>query len=356
VKRWLVFALLLGACGTPQEDLRRRLLRSWTERTILPLYAELETRCQELEARSSELCASSSDERLTATREAWWAARAPLKQAEHFGFGPYAEEPLRYGPELDFWPVRPANIDETLAGDAALDAGTLGASKKGLPVVEYLLYVDVDSDLEAAFAAGGRRCQYLGVVASDLPVQARLLREAWEPSQGNFSGELVDAGQGSTRYDTLDLAVGEMVNRLGFIVENMRTDKLEKPLGIGSGGTPQPDKAESQFSARSLEDLRDNLRGVERSFFGTNGGKDEVSLEEYLRSRGHELGPLLRLRLDACQAAIDAIELPLTEAISQDAAAVELVLTELEALQRTIQVDVIGALALSVSFNDNDGD
>jgi len=340
----LVAAWLCSACGTPQEDLRRRLLRSWTELTILPLYADVETSAQELEAENAELCAEPTADNLNAARDAWWAARAPLKQAEHFGFGPYTEEPLRYGPELDFWPVRPDSIESVLADDAEIDAETMGAAQKGSPAIEYLLYT-VD---ETAFTSDGRRCAYLAAISADLPLQARLLREAWEPTGGNFAAELIDAGQGSTRFETLDLALSEMVNRLGFIVENIRTDKL-----VTAGNE---DKAESQFSARSLQDVRDNLRGVERSFFGTEGGKQEVTLEEYLRSRGHDLGPLLRSRLGACYAAIDAVPLPLTEAASEDPASLAALQEELVQLQRAIQADVLGALSLTVSFNDNDGD
>jgi predicted lipoprotein len=335
---------LCAACGPPQEDLRRRLLRSWTERTILPLYAEVETRAEELESENAALCADPSAESLGGARDAWWAARGPLKQAEHFGFGPYTEEPLRYGPKLDFWPARPDSIEGVLADDVEIDADTMGAAEKGSPAIEYLLYT-VD---ETAFTSDGRRCAYLAAISADLPLQARLLREAWEPTSGNFAAELIDAGQGSTRFETLELALSEMVNRLGFIVENIRTDKL-----VTAGNE---DKAESQFSARSLQDVRDNLRGVERSFFGTDGGKQEVTLEEYLRSRGHDLGPLLRSRLEACYVAIDAVSLPLTEAVTEEPAALETLQDELVQLQRAIQTDVLGALSLTVSFNDNDGD
>ena len=151
------------------------------------------------------------------------------------------------------------------------------------------------------------------------------------------------------------MALSEVVNRMGFTIEIIRADKLGVPLGTTSGGTPQPDKAESQSSGRSLEDLRDNLRGLERLYYGDEP-TGQIGLDFYLRFRGHEFGALMRAELDASQAALDAIPGPLTTAITAAPASVNQAIETLGALQRFIQVDVINALALTLGFNDNDGD
>ena len=103
-----------------------------------------------------------------------------------------------------------------------------------------------------AFAEDARRGQYALTISRDLIVQARALREAWDPEHGNFLDELVGAGRTSTRYDTLNRALGEVVNRMGYTLENMSAEKLAKPLGDSAGGVPQPDQVESPFRGPPL--------------------------------------------------------------------------------------------------------
>ncbi|MCA9627607.1 MAG: hypothetical protein KC766_08080, partial [Myxococcales bacterium] len=129
-------ALVLGRACLPEDtvDVRRRLLRSWTSELAIGDYQQLVSASRALGARAGELRDEGGDAELTAARQAWNVARAPLKRAELFGFGPYLEEPERFGPKLDFWPVRPDAIQAVLAGTGvlnALSARSLGAPAKG---------------------------------------------------------------------------------------------------------------------------------------------------------------------------------------------------------------------------------
>jgi uncharacterized protein len=345
-------------CGpTEIEDSRRQLLTSWGQRFLLASYRDFEARSVELEARSNALCSAPSVEALEAARAAWWAARAPWKQSEVFAFGPYSDEPQRFGPKIDFWPARPDTVEEVLASTDPLTPETaagMGAAGKGMPAIEYLLY-QPGIDVVTAFSPGSRRCEYLLAITADLVVKAGELTAAWDPTQGNFLGELTQAGKSSARFKSLHDALGEVVNRMGYTLENIRGDKLGRPLGTTSGGAPQPDKVESPFSGRSLEDIRDNVRGIERLYFG-EPARDEAGLEGYLVKRGKTFAKLMRAQLDATFAALDAVPEPLTEAIATSRDSVQAAIDQLGVLQRAIQVDVINALSLSVGFNDNDGD
>ena len=353
-------AILRGAvaCGpTEISDRRRELLTSYGEAFLLADYAEFEALCVELAATTRALAEEPSEANLEAAREAWLVARAPWKRAEVFAFGPYSEEPQRFGPKIDFWPARPETVEETLAGDDELDADSaarLGAPAKGLHALEYLLF-EPDADVLSLFEEDPRRGEYAVAIADDLIVRAHALWEAWAPDYGNFMGELTGAGRTSTRYDTLNRALGEVVNRMGYTLENMSAEKLAKPLGDSAGGVPQPDQAESPFSRRSLEDLRDNLRGIELLYFGS-AERGLLSLDSYLLSRGRHLSERFRARLTACYAALDAIPDSLEVAVESDPASVRELMARLGELRRLIQVDVINALSLSVGFNDNDGD
>jgi uncharacterized protein len=350
-------AQLVTACGAVEiEDSRRELLTSWGDGVLLPLYRDFEAGAGVLSERNAELCRTPDETTLGAARDAWWDARAPFKRAEVFAFGPFQEFPWRLGPKLDFWPARPDTVDEVLAGSTPLDpeaAAELGAPARGLPAIEYLLYPP-DLDVLAELGPDTRRCEYLAAISADLVARAGDLRHAWDRHGDDYLGELIDAGRDSATFMTLEMAVGEVVNRMGFLLENMRNDKLRKPLGGSVDGPPAPDAAESRFSQRTLEDLRDNLRGLELVYFGPDGGAP--GLGSYLRTRGKDFDPFMTARFDAAMAAVDAVPEPFTVALLEEPRTVVKLIDALGELGRAIQVDILNALATNVGFNDNDGD
>jgi predicted lipoprotein len=348
--------MLATSCG-PSEipDRRRELMRSWGEAFLLANYRDLAALAAELQAKAVELRDAPNSETLAAAQSAWWQARARWKRADVFAFGPYSEEPARLGPKIDFWPARPATIEDVLADESPLDAegmDLLGAPAKGLTALEYLLFAE---DALQEFESNPRRSDYVHALAFDLVLRSEELWRAWHPSFGNFLGELLGAGRESTRFPTLNAALGEFVNRIGYTLENARTEKLGRPLGDTADGTPRPELVESVFSQRSLEDLQDTLRGVALLLLG-EATAGIGALDSYLEARGRHLGGRFRAQLAACHAAIDGIPAPLASALVQDPESVRTLMRKLSALQRLVQVDLVNALSLTVGFNDNDGD
>ena len=356
----MLLALLpLWTCGeeggAASGDLRRQTLESLGESVIMPMYRDVEQTAGELDAAAKAFCATPDSAGLDATRDAWWSARRPWKMAEVLAFGPYAEEPVRLGPKMDFWPAREDTLRGVLEGDAALTAESvsgLGAASRGYPAIEWLLYAD---DALEGFEGEPRRCEYLVALTEDLATNARLLREAWDPEAGDYLGELLRAGEGSEAFDTLPMAVGEVANRMAFMCENIRKDKLNTVLGADTT-VIQPELAESRFSGRSAQDILDNLAGVEALFTGEYGGQEGEGFADYVARRGMDLEPAFQSALADATGALEALPGPLTEAVEQDPAAVEATLEPLRQLQRVIQTDMIGALGVQTSFNDNDGD
>jgi predicted lipoprotein len=346
---------LAGCASEGEGDTRRMLLERWGTGLIVPLYAEFERRSQALEASVDALCAAPSEPGLASAREAWVEARAPLKRAEVFAFGPYSRPEFRIGPKIDSWPARPADVEEWIASESPVDAATLatlGVWHKGLPVIEYFLYSPEASSMAELSIA--RRCEYLRSTAAELESRARELHLAWAPEGGNFAEQLSGAGRTSTAWRSLRDAFSEIVNRMGFTIENARRDKLGRPLGEMTG-SPDPNVAESRFSGRSLVDILDNLSGIEAVFFGDPAG-DVPGLSSYAIERGQNFDQRFSTALANARAAIAAVDVPLTEAVTAQPERVREVSAKLGELQSLIQVDLIGALGLSLNFNDNDGD
>lgn len=354
-----LLALVAGVAGCASEgegDTRRELLERWSTELIVPLYAEFEQRSVAVAGALDTLCATPSETTLAAARAAWADARERFKRAEVFAFGPYSRPEFRIGPKLDSWPARPDTVEEWLAGSDPVDPATLatlGVWHKGLPVIEYFLYSPEASELTRLGDA--RRCEYLRSTGAELVSRARELHLAWSPEGGDFAHQLSGAGRTSNAWRTLRDAFGEVVNRMGFTLENVRRDKLGRPLGDMTGGVAQPDVAESRFSGRSVRDILDNLAGIEVLFFG-DPARSLPGVSSYAIERGQSFDDRFRAALDAARASLDAISVPLSEAVTTEAERVREASTTLRDLQTLIQVDLIGALGLSLNFNDNDGD
>ena len=347
----------VAACSGPgAPDTRRELLSSWSTELIVPLYRDFATESEALSTALGATCASPTSESVTAAREAWARARETLKEGEVFAFGPYTRPEFRIGPTLDSWPARPDDVEELLASGAPIDAATvatLGVWHKGLPVIEYLLYPP-DAIAEEQLA-DARRCEYLTSVGTELVSRARELHLEWSPEGGDFAGQLSGAGRTSTAFRSLRDAFGEIVNRMGFTIENIRRDKLGRPLGEASGGIAAPGSAESRFSGRSVADIQDNLDGIELLYFG-DAARAIPGLARYAAERGQDFDERIRDALGAARNALEPCDLPLTEAVEAAPDMVREASAKLGEAQALFQVELIGALGLSLNFNDNDGD
>ncbi len=350
----ILSAMACSSGGAP--DTRRELLSSWSTELIVPMYRDFAEESEVLAEALANVCTNPTADTLEAARAAWAQARETWKEAEVFSFGPYSRPEFRIGPKIDSWPAHVDDVEGLLASTTAVDpatVATLGVWHKGLPVVEYLLYSPDAAALERLTEP--RRCEYLTSVGAEMVSRARELHAAWSPDAGNFAAELSGAGRTSTAFRSLKDAFSEIVNRMGFTVENIRRDKLGRPLGEEGGGVPSPEAAESRFSGRSVADIQDNLDGIEVLFFGDES-RELPGLRRYAEEHGHDFDEPVQSRLAAARSALDAIEAPLTEAVETSPDRVREASAQLGELQRLLQVDLIGALGLSLNFNDNDGD
>ncbi|MCB9764091.1 MAG: imelysin family protein [Alphaproteobacteria bacterium] len=349
--------LLLLACtakeapdtGTSPAAQRRVVLAALAEDVALANYRDLTQATGALVTATEAFCAAPDAVTLDAARDAWWAARAPWKRAELIQFGPTTEQPLRLGPKMDLWPARVESIEAILEGDGGFtqaDMAAMGGATRGFPPLEWLLWAEGDGTLDA-FAAEPRRCAYAEGLAGDLDALAGQMVTAWEDA---WAARLTDpADHDGDMYDSAQDVIDEWVNRTFFTVENIRVEKLGKPLGDSSGGEPLPDTLESRYSARSLADARDVLDGVVDALA-------EDHLMALVPADRDAVPPLVESWQVEAVEALAAVPEPLEDAIVNDRAAVEAAQEALRGFQVALQVDLAQALSVTVTFNDNDGD
>jgi predicted lipoprotein len=381
-RTWLLLLLVLVACNepVPEKTPRKQALESVTRDIFIPMLTQLELGAGVLDDAAQELCAPPAAERsmvrLDETRAAWSRACERWKLSDVMSFGPHLMAPHMFASDIDFWPVREGSIDALLgaamgAGDedgGVAEAGkalpelpeTLTASQKGLPAIEYLLFGPRDQTL-AAFrdgARGDQRCAYLQRMTDTLAHDTSELRRVFAEE---FAPDFTLEHNPNERYDSVNEAFGELVNNMVFAVETVRGTRLAKPLGLTAGGVPQPELVESRYSEQSIRAAVAVLEGVRLVFLGEAPGDDSPPTHIYgihsvLQSRGLDFSSEYTSLHLAAVAALEAIPAPLSQAVVDDAAKVQLARDAITDLLMLLQVDVAQALSVTATFGRNDGD
>jgi predicted lipoprotein len=356
---WLTLGVLCGCAPEPLPDGERRVaLAHTTEHVILPTYRELVATTDELASLLDELASSPEEVPLSDVREAYLATRAPLEESQAFAFGP-AEE-LRSAAALDQQPIDPAKIDAELEGDAELSARhlrSIGANKRGLHGIEYLLFPEADAALQQALLdpgeAGARRRQYLASAAQIVAASALELQSAWDP---DFGRRFSEPGESFSVSPDVQSGLDTLLNQAVFLSEVLANTKLGKPLGAASGGEIDPAAQESERSGASLADALGNLRGVRNVYFGTRDGSVGPSLSSLVRVKSPSADQHARDALAAAEASLLAVPEPLTDALLDAPETVTAAYEAVKTLKRVLATEVLGTLGASLKFNDNDGD
>jgi len=341
---------LVGDAGVllPQPFTKRALLEAAAQCAVAQ-YSDFESNAGELVAATADLAAQPDAERLQAAQRAFLRAMASWQRAEVFRFGPATRTPdpgaLNLRDEIYAFPlVNYCVIDRQLVSEVYASAGfaTSLASARGLSALEYLLFhagadnacpaaTSINSDGSwAALSAGQlaqRRADYASAAARDVHARAQALLSAWDPDAGNFMQEFVHAGDGSSVFALDQAALNTLSDALFYVEKEVKDYKLGTPLGL----TPEcalapaacPDAVESRYARVSTDHVRQNLIGVRRLFQGCGAEGSGLGFDDWLEAVGSgDLAGDMLTALDGAQAAVDALDPPIEQAIVSEPAKV----------------------------------
>lgn len=364
--RWLSCAGLVAwvvACAPqPLSDGERRVaLQGTTERVILPTHADLRERTAELSSQLDALASDPAATDLTALRQAYLDVRAPLEEAQSFAFGPAVE--LDSFSELDQAPVDAAKVDAELVSERELSPTrlqALGANKRGLHAIEYLLFPADDSALEAALLAddvgGARRRQFVSSAGQLVAEAAVALDDAWQPKNGDFARRFSQPGAADSVDATVQAGLDTLLSQMVVLSELVANVKLGKPLGTASGGDVNPAAQESGRAQASLTDMLSNLRGMRNVYLGARDDSAVTSLSSLVRAKIPSADVHALAAFADAEAALRAIPEPFDQALLDSPQRVQKAYDAVKALKRVLATEVLGTLGASLKFSDNDGD
>ncbi len=341
---------------------RKAMLESLGSDVIIPSYRWFSDETAALVSSAKSFCSNPTASSLEAFQTQWESAQVPWTQMEVADFGPYAEQPWRIGPKVDSWPVREDTIEENLAGAEPLDASrvsTLGASSRGLPALEYLIF-----DPEGVHTAlakfedegGARRCEYAIGLSEDLHASAEAMVTAWSHDGDDYLGALVASGEPGAPFMSVSDASNEIINQMLSLTETIMRSKLGQPLGLESGGEARPDQVESRYSGHSIRDILANLDGLENLYRGRFDERRGIGVQLWVRWYNPDTDRDVLAAILKARWAVEAIPEPLSRAVVTQPDIVQAAYDQMRELRNVIGVDVINAIAGTVTFNETDGD
>lgn len=341
---------------------RTEMLDNIANNVILPNHQQFADKTSELNEALLAFTTTPNFGKLNTAQEKWKAAMDAWKLCELFDLGAVKNSYLHNKIDAEANPTFILNhiYDTTYIDNGYIESA--GSSSKGLQAIEFLIFNEandnqalLDSFMTSTHALRFR--EYTKNLGYNLKQKADELYEVWDVNGNNYITEFIES-QGSDLGSSISMLANEMIT----LIEKMVQTRLGKPLGKQSDGLPHPELVESLQSGHSLENLKNNLHSLEMAFEGlTQDDMDKIGLDDYLdvlkaRYNDEALPDVVKGQFMAAHAALDAIDQPLNEAVVNDYATVDAAYTELRELLILLKVDVANNLAITVTFNDNDGD
>jgi len=337
---------VLGCKRAPTEPAaaqatEQQVLTDFATVVVNPNYQDLQEKSNALYAAVLKLDSVSSDANLATAQTAWREARDPWETAEGYLFGPI--EDFNYDPSVDTWPLSKTELDSLLASNNPLtvpDIDALPYSLKGFHALEYVLFTTEDpANLTT------REKKYAVSLAESMVNTFTALKDSWEPTMGNFTGQLVHAGTGgdTLRYPRRKDALLAIVGGMSDICSEVADEKMEDPL-IHRDST----LSESSVSHNSTRDFRNNITGVSHAYF-CHYQSSGHSLSEFVSSKNIALDNKIKSLINSAINSFDNISSDYEQAIFTQQVQIHNTQAAIRSLQDAIDNDLTNFIQANVS-------
>jgi len=344
--------------GTVDFD-RAALLENIGSNIILPAFNEFQTQAGNLNTAITTLTEEVSQENLDAAQAAWLSTATTWKRTEMFDLGPIDQ--LNVAFDIQNFPVNIIGVEDEIDSDVEFTqvyVESLASNRKGISTIEYLLFNFQEGDTEILdlLSTSEERKAYLNALSQNLVTIATDINEGWQASGGNFVNTFVGS-TGTSAASSLNTLANEMI----ILTEEVKNLKLGVPIGKRSMEVLLPDNVEARFSGFSKELILANLASIEQVFKGEGTAGDQLGYADYLDAvnaqfEGEALSSAILTEISQLRSDISNIEDPLQVAVESDFDDAEAAYITSQRIVRLLKTDMINALALTITFTDNDGD
>lgn len=339
----ILTAIIVLSCNkapqtTPQTDdfaaTEQTVLTDFSNNIALGSYLTLSIKATALNTALGNLAANATDANLAAAQQAWKDMRSVWEQSESFLFGPVEDND--YDPNMDTWPTDYVQMDSLLASSNALsvaDVQNLALSLRGYHPIEYIIFGDHGSRTAAELT--DRQKLYLSSLSTDLTGTCNDLYLSWASAPENFALEVMNAGNGSTKYVKRQEVFMAIVNALIGICEEVGEGKMKEPFDAFD-----PQLVESPYSGNSTVDFKNNITGIRNVYVGVNGG---TGLSALVTLKNKSLNNIIQSEITAAINSFDNITGYYEDAILANDGRVKIQQTmdALETLRETLENELV---------------
>ena len=343
------------------------LLSNVSKNVILKSYSDLEQAASEFNtnAQTYNGDCSNNARSLLDLQSAWKKNASIVKQIEIIQFGP-----AQFGgfyESIDPWVLNFTDnitpdingINSFIAGSTAINSAnvsTLNKLQKGLPTIEFLLFSDANANTSVSVvcsALTARRLDTMKQLVSLYYISVKELHSQWKESGSNYVNELPTAGLGSIYFSSQQFALTTLLLQLSNHIEFIRDNKLGYPAGLTlrSNGIKRANVIESRFANRSIDNLVDNLVGVNNLYTGING----PGISDYVKSVNPGLDLRIRQQILFCIANLQKIT-NLETAINSNASEVQTAYNSLTTLKTMLTSEISATFGSTGSGSGSSGD
>ena len=321
----IAFLGVASCANADTADVVQAVYRDW----MAPRAAEFAADSARLTATLQSLCTASAetaDVSLQQARHRWQAGLASWERLSAVAIGPVLER--RSQRQIDFSPTRPHLIEKAVksAPASAADMELIGTPAKGLPALEWLLWV-------RPAKPGSPECRYAAQVAAEVGREAVALDAAFRQE-----------AKRKPENAAATIALSELINQWVGGMQRLRWTNMAGPVQAAAAtGRDAPDfpRNVSDSSATGWSMQWEALRNL---------AVGNPSLESALRQRGHA-GIADKLVRATRQADAGMNGLP-----ANDPARILAAAQNLATLERVVEAEVAPALGVNIGFSDADGD
>lgn len=345
--------------STPPGFDRAPMLENLGTNIIVPAYDTLARRAARLEAAAILFTENRNVDNLETLRSAWLSAYVAFQHCGYFNFGP--ADQLVFNASVNTFPVSKIKIDDNISS-GTYDLGAISSnSAKGFGAVDYLIYglqpdpsfvvEQFDSDDEAP-----TRRQYLLDVVGDLKSRCDAVFERWSPAGEDYLGTFV-----SLTGTDVGSATGMLLNAaIQYFERDVRDGKIGIPLGIRSLNVPIPGNCEALYAQQSILLATESVKALQKLYLG-KGKSEGIGFDDYLtalnaRHNGDALADVIATQIDLAVASTAAIPEPYSETVEQNSDPAMAAYQEMQKLVVLLKADMMSALGVLITYQDNDGD
>ena len=335
---------------------KKAVVVALTAQVIVPAYEQAAARMGELAAAADTLCAAPDPAALTAARQAWREARAAWSFTAPLRFGPVM---TRKSLGLVDWPAAPAaEIDTALADREVITLNDirefLPSDRRGLGVMEYLLFGADEAILTALADPATLRCDYLTALSQAAAAEVAAARSEWTQGAGEAGPyrAVFDGSAASSLHESA--ALTDLVSSIVFLNQRIARMQLAPALGM-DGVTPDSSTIPGGPAHNAVADMQNQVRAMQAVYSGGDSA-EALGLRHLTAQLSPEIDRQTTAALESAAAAIADLEEPLPETILSNPAPGQAAFDRIIAVQRLFNADIASLLNISIGFSDQDGD